>query len=609
MSIKLMVEGKVIPYVRTKFAGGEIHVNTDCDVLGAVIKADLRDSDSIMELLLLSDALRHNGVLYLAVELSYLPYARQDRVCTPGDAFSLSVMAKLINQAKFDLVYIDDPHSDVATKLIDHSVGLPQSALVGHVNLPPNTVFVAPDKGAIPKTVALAKYHKVPYYFASKVRDPALRNTVIGTLICDLDEGVSVEAAVAKFESKMDGYKRTTAIASPKQIANANARVIELGLNDSLARRYAESDDLTINNVLFADVSVQESMGVLADALTAFSVAKPKLSGEPLKMGVEEFLRDVLPVSTGIEVNFDNAHQNRLMSVIAPVNAEAPKLFKWDNGFSWTYNGELADSMRDRVKAAGGKVDGQLRASLAWDYSDDLDIHVHQPRGARIYHQTKGRACPRTGGMLDVDANYSSISESPVENVTWPDLRKIPKGDVVIMVDNYRRRSSGIGFVLEIDIMGKTVQFNYDKVVKVGPMTVVATLVSDGMGNVVIDERRSLPFTGVTNEVWGINTLEFHKVNMVMKSPNHWDGEKTGNEHLFFIMDTCVNPDTARGFYNEFLRDELSADRKVFEMLGSKLRAPTSEKQLSGLGFSSTQPAKVLVKVQGKINRLIELQF
>jgi len=57
------------------------------------------------------------------------------------------------------------------------------------------------------------------------------------------------------------------------------------------------------------------------------------------------------------------------------------------------------------------------------------------------------------------------------------------------------------------------------------------------------------------------------------------------------------------------LKEDLTKHRKVFEVLGSKMRVESSENQLSGLGFSSTQKNDVIVKVEGSFNRVIRLIF
>lgn len=44
-------------------------------------------------------------------------------------------------------------------------------------------------------------------------------------------------------------------------------------------------------------------------------------------------------------------------------------------------NGSVADSFKEKVKAAGGNVDGFMRCSLHWFNYDDLDLHVTEPGG------------------------------------------------------------------------------------------------------------------------------------------------------------------------------------------------------------------------------------
>ena len=124
-----------------------------------------------------------------------------------------------------------------------------------------------------------------------------------------------------------------------------------------------------------------------------------------------------------------------------------------------------------------------------------------------------------------------------------------------------------------------------------------------------IEFLESIPSSSTSREEWGISTQKFQKVEMVMLSPNHWDEQEKGNKHYFFMLDGCKNPDAARGFYNEFLRDELHEHRKVFEVLGSKLKAEPTEQQLSGLGFSSTKRNHLLCRVSGTFNRVLKVKF
>ena len=90
-----------------------------------------------------------------------------------------------------------------------------------------------------------------------------------------------------------------------------------------------------------------------------------------------------------------------------------------------------------------------------------------------------------------------------------------------------------------------------------------------------------------------------------MLSPNHWDGQTIGNKHYFFMLEGCTNPDPVRGFYNEFLSEDLRPHRKVFEALSSSMKCIPTKDQLSGLGFSSTIRNELFVKVDNRPYKII----
>jgi hypothetical protein len=109
--------------------------------------------------------------------------------------------------------------------------------------------------------------------------------------------------------------------------------------------------------------------------------------------------------------------------------------------------------------------------------------------------------------------------------------------------------------------------------------------------------------------MWGLQTNHWQKVNAVMLSPNFWDDMAVGNKHFFFMLDGCANEGVARGFYNEFLLQDLDKHRKALELVGSKVKTATSAEQLSGLGFSSTQKGSVKCRVNGSFSRVINILF
>jgi hypothetical protein len=342
------------------------------------------------------------------------------------------------------------------------------------------------------------------------------------------------------------------------------------------------------------------------DKLVKATPEKSKNFDRVDEVPVDTFVENILPKSESIEVMFENRHAGNLVSLIAPVDPTANLLFKWPNNFSWAYAGDVADSIKERVKAAGGDVTGDLRCSLSWFNYDDLDLHLREPGGLEIYYSNK--LSRSTGGNLDVDMNAGgNESRSSVENICYPDKNRMKNGTYILSVHQYRRRETiDVGFEAEMEFNGQVWSFGYDKPLRQDERVLVAKFIYSQNELEIID---SLPSSKTSKEVWGIHTNHFHRVKMVMLSPNHWDGHGVGNRHLFFIVDGCLNDKPARGFFNEYLSQDLNEYRKVFEVLGAQMKAPVTSDQLSGFGFSSTKRNNILCRVKGSFNRVIKVVF
>jgi hypothetical protein len=74
-------------------------------------------------------------------------------------------------------------------------------------------------------------------------------------------------------------------------------------------------------------------------------------------------------------------------------------------------------------------------------------------------------------------------------------------------------------------------------------------------------------------------------------------------------LENCVSDEKIRPFYNEFLREDLAQDRKVFELLGSKIEVDKVPNELSGLGFSETIKNHLFVQVEGSFKRVLKVIF
>lgn len=440
-----------------------------------------------------------------------------------------------------------------------------------------------------------------------------IRNTSIGSLLVDLSAGVDLEDAVKMFETKVAGpnYKRPTALVSKKMVEDAKKKIEAMGLTSALERRYANISDITINNILFADRSAKKAMtGDVFDTIANDGPKTKKKMDRIEEVSIEKFISDILPTASSVEVMVENNQAGNFVSLIAPVDPSAGNMFKWGNNFSWSYNGDMADSIKERVKQAGGNVTGDLCCRLAWFNYDDLDLHMIEPDGYEIYFGNRS-TISKCGGQLDVDMNAGSgKTREAVENIFYRSRSTMKEGVYKLFVRNFTKRESiDVGFEVEMDFCGDVYKFAHPNAVRDSSnVTVVEFKYSKTKGIEII---KSLPSTSTfrSTNIWGIETLTFQKVNVIMMSPNYWDEQGVGNKHYFFMLDGCVNDGVARGFYNEFLKQELNAHRKVIEIVGSKMKTEKSNEQLSGVGFSSTQRNSITCRVTGNFVRTIKVVF
>lgn len=163
----------------------------------------------------------------------------------------------------------------------------------------------------------------------------------------------------------------------------------------------------------------------------------PKKFSKVEEISAQDFINKVLPTAKEIEAFVENKHEKNFVSMIAPVNPDAKTMFKWNNGLSWAYSGNITDSdMKQNVKAAGGNVDGVLRFSIMWNEgqndNSDLDAHCKEPDGNEIYFgNCRKPKTSRCGGQLDIDITHpmTQMAGKPsVENITWADMSHMKPG-------------------------------------------------------------------------------------------------------------------------------------------------------------------------------------
>ena len=442
-----------------------------------------------------------------------------------------------------------------------------------------------------------------------------IRNHSIGTLLVNVSNDMDLDKAVKKYEAIVapTNYKRPKPIYTKKMLEDAKKKLGELGLLDSLQRRFAILEDISVNNVLFANRDIEKKLQSrdVFDELEQDVKMNPKSFSKVEEVPIKDFIENILPTAKKIEVFFESRLAPNTVSLIAPYDAKSKTMFKWDNNFSWAYSGNISDSdIKKNVKSAGGKVDGILRFSIQWNdgsehNKDDYDAHCKEPKGNEIDFSNKRNYM--TNGELDVDIINPNKGVAAVENITWSRKDKMEKGTYKFFVHDYSHRGGQSGFRAEIEFNGQQYNFDYPQALRQNENVQVAEVKFDGENFTIVEK---LPSHTSSKEIWNLKSNNFVPVSVMMRSPNYWDNQRgIGNKHYFFMLKGCINDERPSAFFNEYLNNDLIKHKKVFEAMGNKMKVDDADGQLSGIGFSSTQRNSVVVRIEGNINRLLKLKI
>lgn len=191
------------------------------------ILARIQNSDDLFKLALLKDALERMDKSPINLFLPYIPYARQDRVCDKGEAFSLKVFANFLNSLQFNKVTVVDPHSLVSEALIDRVKVITQLDVINK-NLEfskraAGCMLISPDAGANKKTAEIAAFfNHSSFVRADKLRD--LTNGKIKETIVYYDDFKGRDVCVV--DDICDGGKSFTELAKVCKAKNCGKFIL-----------------------------------------------------------------------------------------------------------------------------------------------------------------------------------------------------------------------------------------------------------------------------------------------------------------------------------------------------------------------------------------------
>lgn len=169
------------------------------------------------------------------------------------------------------------------------------------------------------------------------------RSSMIGTLLDDLQNGLSFDRAAERFKAKMHPlqYQRPSAEPTTGAILAGEKRVEELGARPSLERKYATLSDI---ETIWTPKELEETKeGGVFDHLKKDAVNT--IAAVAGRITWTKFSKDVLPKAKKIEVWIDRG-RSQYRTFLTALDPEAPIIFQWDNTVSWYHwhHGSLSDN-------------------------------------------------------------------------------------------------------------------------------------------------------------------------------------------------------------------------------------------------------------------------
>ena len=188
-------------------------------------------NDSLMELLIMIDALKRASAGRITAVIPYFGYARQDRKTKPRDPISAKLEANLITTAGADRVLTMDLHANQIQGFFD----IPVDNLLGspifvehftqkYASCHDDTMIVSPDVGSVARARAFAQKLNMPLAIVDKRRQKANSSEVMNIIgdvrdkhVILLDDMVDTGGSLchaAKALVEIGGARDVTACAS-----------------------------------------------------------------------------------------------------------------------------------------------------------------------------------------------------------------------------------------------------------------------------------------------------------------------------------------------------------------------------------------------------------
>lgn len=173
-----------------RFSDGEISVQIGESVRGKdvfIIQSTCAPTDTnLMELLILTDALKRSSASTVTAVIPYFGYARQDRKAAPRVPITAKLVANMIETAGIDRVVTMDLHAGQIQGFFD----IPVDNLYGTITFInylknkhlSNPIVASPDVGGVARARSLAKQLNLDLAIIDKRREKANESEVMNVI-------------------------------------------------------------------------------------------------------------------------------------------------------------------------------------------------------------------------------------------------------------------------------------------------------------------------------------------------------------------------------------------------------------------------------------------
>ena len=233
------------------FSDGEISVQIGESVRGKdvfVIQPTCAPANSnLMELLILTDALKRSSANSITAVVPYFGYARQDRKAAPRVPISAKLVANMMQTAGIDRVVTMDLHAGQIQGFFDVPVDNLYGSLIfldylKEKNLK-NPIIASPDVGGVARARSFAKKLSLDLVLVDKRREEANKSEVMNIIgdvagkdVILIDDMIDTAGTIVKAAGafKEQGAKSVSAFCTHAVLSGPAYERIESGALDGL---------------------------------------------------------------------------------------------------------------------------------------------------------------------------------------------------------------------------------------------------------------------------------------------------------------------------------------------------------------------------------------